>query len=384
MGRPLKRLKTARVLALGALLLPGAAPAAPADLEFARRLEGAREEFSREFIRLTTHRTSEDDPRYLAQKARIEMIKQVLPSVVLLAVPNKDMMTDGTATKDCTGFFIKTAGILKNARDGVIATNAHCVEDLKPDDEVGVGLLVRSREFPKMAKGRILAFGDSRKEKDIAFVQLVSEDPGDRRPGLELSADKPELGEEIVSIGHPFDLQWTVTRGIVTALDRTKVRSSRFLDGIQTDAALNRGNSGGPMLDLWGSVVGINTMILEGNADGFAIPAKYLAEALRQFERTGNLRVGYLGIDVRPNAETGKPVVSILAAASPAETAGLRKNDELVKIDEEDLDGAASPEEAMAKFLGCARFKSPGETTVITVRRGGKVLPAMRIPLGTP
>jgi len=323
-----------------------------------------------------TQQSGPNDPIFFAQKALIDMIKKVEPSVVFLSatVPNdKKPAKPGHAM--CTGFFVDAKKEL--GRPSVIATNAHCVESLAIGAEIEVGLYTGDDNAPKMTKGKVLAYGSSELAKDIAFVELADRSL-DRR-GLPLWS-KLDRGEQVVAIGNPLGMTFSISRGVISALGRDRIGGEFVLDVNQADVAVNPGNSGGPLFNMWGSVVGVNSMIMSesGGFEGISmsLPAKYVTLALQQYKRTGNLKPGAMQLEVSPSTMTMTLVVRKVVPGGAAEAAKLQADDQLISVDGNALGGQA-PEAAMKTFLGYIKYHSPGEIVAVTVRRGGRdiVLP---------
>ncbi|MCS7238360.1 MAG: Do family serine endopeptidase [Thermoguttaceae bacterium] len=215
--------------------------------------------------------------------------------------------------------------------EGIILTNRHVVED---SEEIVVQLY-DGREY-RAAEVR------SDDQTDLAVIRVTPEAP---LPAARLGdSDQLEIGDWVIAIGHPFELEQTVSAGIISAKGRTlsAVQRARFL---QTDAAINPGNSGGPLVNLDGEVVGINTAIFSrtgGNQGiGFAIPinlAKWVVPQLIQF---GRVPRSYLGIELlelppakaRELGSEGGVLVGRVFPGSPAEKAGVRRQDVIVSYD---------------------------------------------------
>ncbi|MDP3541621.1 MAG: trypsin-like peptidase domain-containing protein [Elusimicrobiota bacterium] len=320
------------------------------------------------FYKKTTQESGPNDPILLAQKPLLDMIKKVEPSVVFLVMPDADKKKPGGGI--CTGFF---ADALKElGRPSIITTNAHCVEKLAIGAELQVGLYTGNDNRPQMVKGKVLAYGSSSAAKDIAFVELVDQSL-DRRP-LPLWS-KLDRGEQVVAIGNPLGMTFSVSRGIVSALERDRLSSSFVLEMNQSDVAVNPGNSGGPLFNMWGSVVGINTMIASqsGGFDGISlsVPSSYITLAMKQFKRTGDLKPGALQVEISPSTETLKLTVRKVVPGGPAAAAKMQADDQLIAVDAIAL-GGEDVEAAMKAFLTYVKYRSPGETVAVTVRRGGK------------
>ena len=219
--------------------------------------------------------------------------------------------------------------------DGYVLTNSH----------VASGATRLSATFPD---GHTLAarlVGDD-PETDLALLRLDGEASAHARLG---SSRKLCVGQLVVAIGNPFGFQATVTAGVVSALGRSlRARSGRLIEGmIQTDAALNPGNSGGPLVNAAGEVVGINTAIIAG-AQGlcFAISADTASFVTSRLIREGRVRRSAIGLTVQTitlprrvvrfhqlGAESGVRVESILAGG-PAAAADLKKGDVIVTFDD--------------------------------------------------
>ena len=204
---------------------------------------------------------------------------------------------------------------------------------------------------------------------DIALLDL--EDGADL-PVLRLgSTESLSVGDLVIAIGSPFGLQGTVTSGIVSGLDREiQAPDGRFvIDGaIQTDAALNSGNSGGPLLDGQGNVVGVNSQIESstgGNVGvGYAVPVETVKNVVEQLLADGTAEHGYLGVQLGdPGDEEGVPVAEVVAGG-PAAEGGLRAGDRIVRIAGAEVDAVADVRTAVGE-------RKPGDRIEVEVRRNG-------------
>lgn len=194
------------------------------------------------------------------------------------------------------------SGVIINAKKGHVVTNNHVVADA---DEITV-TLTDGREFKAKKLG-------ADEQSDIALLEIEP----DNLTALPLAdSDALRVGDFVVAIGNPFGLSQTVTSGIVSALGRSGLNIGGFEDFIQTDAAINRGNSGGALVNLKGELVGINTAIFGPNGGnvgiGFAIPSNMMKSLVSQIAEFGEVRRGLLGIQ-------GQDVDAGLAEALDAE-----------------------------------------------------------------
>jgi len=217
--------------------------------------------------------------------------------------------------------------------DGLIATNEHVIRNA---EQIEV-------EFGDGAKRLAKVIGLDEKT-DIALIQVEAKEPLPTVAFGDSDAVRP--GDWVVAIGNPFDLDHTVTAGIVSAKHRSLLGS--YDDYIQTDAAINPGSSGGPLLNLSGEVIGINTAIREGaNTVGFTIPINMAKQLLPQLFASGHVTRGWLGVviqELSPDLaekfeieDRQGALVSKVATDGPAQEAGVRVGDVIVEFDGEDI-----------------------------------------------
>ena len=221
--------------------------------------------------------------------------------------------------------------------NGIIVTNAHVIRGA---DELKVVFGDR-REF----EASVIAQDD---EIDIAVLKIDA--GGEVLPTLPLDMrGDVEIGDIVLAIGNPFGVGQTVTSGIVSALGRTNVANSSSF--IQTDAAVNPGNSGGALVSLGGELIGVNTAIFSrsggSNGIGFAIPAELVARAIDSAVTTGEIVRPWIGArtDAVDSAMAGAlgldrargTVISELLPRGPAEAGGLRKGDVILSVDGDDV-----------------------------------------------
>lgn len=251
--------------------------------------------------------------------------------------------------------------------DGYIVTNHHVV---KQAGDIQV-TMVDKRQF----EGRIVGTDVS---TDLAVIKIDGE--GDF-PVLPLgNSDNVEVGDWVVAIGNPFNLTSTVTAGIVSALGRQGIIEENFRveNFIQTDAAINRGNSGGALVNLKGELIGINTAIASGSGSyegyGFAIPATLVDHVVTDLIAYGEVRRGYLGVSIREvDEEVAQSVgldeirgvyVGDVRSGSAADQAGLQSGDIVVSVMGERVD---APNQLQSLIVR----KRPGDVVSVRVWRDG-------------
>ncbi|MDP7174520.1 MAG: trypsin-like peptidase domain-containing protein, partial [Alphaproteobacteria bacterium] len=232
------------------------------------------------------------------------MLEQVLPSVVNIYTEGRVRESQSPFQSD--PFFEKFfggpqtqprerrvsalgSGVIINAEKGYVITNSHVIEDA---EQISVRLH-DGRSFDAKRVGVDEA-------ADIAVIQI----PPDQLQAIQMGdSDTLRVGDFVVAIGNPFGLGQTATSGIISALGRTGLRIEDYEDFIQTDASINRGNSGGALVNLRGELVGVNTAILApggGNIGiGFAIPVNMVGLLTRQIIDYGEVRRGRLGVIVQ-------------------------------------------------------------------------------------
>ncbi|MCW8109468.1 DegQ family serine endoprotease [Alteromonas ponticola] len=258
------------------------------------------------------------------------------------------------------------SGVIIDAEKGYVVTNAHVVHNA---DEITV----------KLTGGRVFKakkLGEDQ-QSDIALLKIDANDLTDLPIA---NSDKIRVGDFVVAVGNPFGLSQTVTSGIVSALGRSGLNIGGYEDYIQTDAAINRGNSGGALVNLKGELVGINTAIFGPNGGnvgiGFAIPSNMMKSLVDQIAEFGEVRRGLLGIlgsDVDAGlAEAMNAKVNIGAFVSEvqpdsaAEKAGLQAGDIITAINGRNLHSFA---ELRAKI---ASMGAGAEVQLTILRKGDK------------
>ena len=299
-------------------------------------------------------------PSAAAEKLTVApVLKEVTPAVVNISVRGRRMQQNPLMDDPFFRRFFNNpgrrsvpvqgigSGVIIDGDDGLVVTNHHVVNGA---EEIVVTLRDR-REFEATLVG-------SDPATDVALLRIDAEDLVGLPPG---DSDSLEVGDFVVAIGNPFGLGQTVTLGIVSALGRTGLGLADrpdlrgYEDFIQTDASINRGNSGGALVDLDGRLVGINTAISSPSGGsvgiGFAVPTRMVKAVVEQLLAFGEVRRGVLGVvisNVEPDvaealgldADKGA-VVSQVMEDSAAEEADIRPYDVIVSINDEAVDGAA-------------------------------------------
>ena len=257
-----------------------------------------------------------------------------------------------------SGFVVDTAG--------VVVTNNHVIADA---DEINVIM----NDGTKI-KAELVGVD---KKTDIAVLKFKPVKPliavkfGD--------SDKLRLGEWVIAIGNPFSLGGSVTAGIVSARNRD-ISQGPYDSYIQTDASINRGNSGGPLFNLEGEVVGVNTLIISPTGGsiglGFAVPSKTVSVVVDQLRQFGELRRGWLGVRIQQVTDeiaeslNIKPARGALVAGiddkGPAKPAGIEPGDVVVKFDGKDV---KDPKDLSRVVADTAVGK---EVEVVIIRKGAE------------
>ncbi len=244
--------------------------------------------------------------------------------------------------------------------NGYIVTNAHVVADM----ETIVVVLSNGKSY----KARLKAIDE---QSDLASIKI---DKGMLKPVIFGDIKQVVVGRPVVAIGTPlsFSLRNSASKGIISGINRSADGEYRF---IQSDAAINGGNSGGPLVDLSGHVIGINTVKYVGyGVEGlsFSIPVDTVKYVLDQFEKYGKVRRPYLGVEFLEGvaARYGLPsneglTISEIDKDSPAEKVGLKLDDVLTRVNGVEVTTIIDYNEEMKKYL-------PGSTVKLTVRRNDK------------
>jgi serine protease Do len=273
-------------------------------------------------------------------------------------MPNGRGMPNGRrVTGQGSGFFISA--------DGYIVTNNHVVENAS---EVDV-----QTENGKNYTAKVIG---TDQRTDLALLKIDGH--GADFPWVKLAGNPPRVGDWVLAVGNPFGLGGTVTSGIVSARGRD-IGAAGPDDFIQIDAAVNRGNSGGPTFNLAGEVIGVNTAIVSpsgGNVGiAFAIPSETVSHVVTSLKENGKVTRGYLGVNIQPVTpeiaeglgikETHGALVSDAQPDTPAAKAGIKAGDVVTKVNGEQVKDARDLSRRISSL-------APGANVKITVLRDGK------------
>ena len=291
-----------------------------------------------------------------------QLYKNVAPGVVDIVVNTKSSgFGDQGATAEGSGFVVDTSGN--------IVTNDHVV--------TGATAIKVRFQNGKSVKATLVGTDPS---TDVAVIK-VNVAASDLHPLTFASSSAVEVGQPVAAIGSPFGLPETLTSGIVSAVNRTITAPNNYsISGaIQTDAPINHGNSGGPLLNSSSQVIGVNAQIESdsGGNDGvgFAIPSDAVKSVADTIISGGKVQHAYLGITIATASSGTGAQVSAVKAASPALSAGLKAGDVITAIDGTAITTA---DDLTAKISA----HQPGNTVTLTVTRNGSTL-KLDVTLGT-
>ncbi len=305
------------------------------------------------------------------------MLEKITPAVVNIATEGRQPVNDSLLNDPFFKRFFGDAplgerqingtgsGVIIHAQHGHILTNSHVVESA---DAIHV-TLKDGRKYLAEVVGI-----DPR--ADLAVIQI----PAERLTAMRFGdSDRLRVGDFVVAIGNPYSIGQTVTSGIISALHRNP-GISEYENFIQTDAPINLGNSGGPLVNLNGELIGINTAILgdQGGGNlgiGFAVPINTAAGVITQIVRYGNVERGQLGVEVqdidqamardfgiKPNEGA---IINQVLAGSPAEKAGIEAGDIIIKMNTKNVYSAVD----VKNIIGDLRV---GTEVHMTLLRAGR------------
>jgi putative serine protease PepD len=243
-------------------------------------------------------------------------------------------------------------------KQGDIVTNQHVVSG-------ATSITVR---FPtgKTYKAKLVGSDSS---TDLAVVRISA--PSSELHPLDLgNSDAVQVGDSVIAIGSPFGLAGTVTSGIISALHRTMDAPNNYSipNSIQTDAPINHGNSGGPLIDASGDVIGVNSQIESdsGGSDGvgFAVPSNTVRSVVSQIVAGKTVAHAYLGVKIQDSTSPQGAQIAQVVAGAPAGKAGLKTGDVIVKLG----DSAITNGEDLSSVIDA---KKPGDSLSVTYVRSG-------------
>lgn len=278
----------------------------------------------------------------------------VSPSVVSIVSTTNSGVSEGS-------------GIILTS-DGTILTNNHVVAGAPRTG----GIEVRLNDGSSYSANVVGADASS----DLAVIRLVN--ASDLTPATLGNSDKLKVGDTVLAVGSPLGLEGSVSAGIVSALHRSvnlgtapgATESSLLADAIQTDAAVNPGNSGGPLVDASGAVVGINTAIATAGGEasgnigvGFSIPIDYASRIAKDLAEGKTPQRAILGVETRASSSGGAEVANV-TSGSGADKAGIRPGDVVLSVDGRLV-------ESPSDLVAAVRSRAPGEKVEIALDRSG-------------
>ena len=307
-------------------------------------------------VPLVTSEVDSDDPS-LGTTVVAQVVNMLADSVVTINSQISDASGEGEASG--TGVVLTS--------DGEILTNAHVVE----------GATKVSVRFAGETEPRTATVLASDPGNDLALLKINATN---LKPATFAQPGTIRIGDQVIAIGYALALDGgpSVTSGIISALKRTIITESGALNGlIQTDAAISSGNSGGPLVNLRGEVVGINTAVARSddnqaaNNVGFSISVDEIGPVLEQLrsQASGVARQeGFLGVGLAARTDGGQgAIITSVQPESPASLAGIQQDDIVLSVDGEPIDGQAG-------LVAAIRDAAPGQTVEIEILRGVKRL----------
>lgn len=284
------------------------------------------------------------------------------PGEAILPEPNNNAFQSGT------GFVIE--------ENGTVITNYHVVANIIDKSNSKLRVLFSN---DSIYEAKVFNYD---KTSDIAVLKIVN-DENKKFPAITWG-DKPKLGGHAIIIGSPIGLDFSVSFGIISAVDRIIPKASPpFVPFVQTDASMNRGNSGGPLFDADGEVIGINTLILTPSSGtdtgsvglGFAIDGQYAQEIIKRLESGDKIKWSYMGINYRlldmeetkrNNLKFGSSVIIVKLEDNGSAYGVLKEKDIIQK-----MNGTVITHKNFASMV--ARL-APGTTITLTLLRDGNIM----------
>ncbi len=240
-------------------------------------------------------------------------------------------------------------------RSGNILTNDHVVADSKKVEVV----LPSGNKYTANVVGRD-------PQLDVALIKIKPREA--LKPIVLGDSGKTKVGQWVLAMGNPFGLENNVTVGVISGKGR-ELAEAPFVDFLQTDAAIYPGNSGGPLIDLDGKAIGINTAVVPGTQLGFSVPIDKVKEVLQELKTEGRVTRGYIGVEMAPvspqvpnEAASEKGALIVKVRSGPAKTAGIRANDIIIEYNGKKIDSPNDLAKAVDK-------SEPGQRVNVTVKR---------------
>lgn len=317
-----------------------------------------------------------------------DLVEQVAPAVVFIEVTNAAQ---------------PARALPDNMPEALRKRFEQRMPDARPQSGLGSGFII-SEEGQIVTNHHVVAGASTVKvtltDGRSFDAKVVGSDPATDIALLSIKADvdlpfvsfgtseEMRVGDEVVAVGNPFGLSSTVTSGIISAKSRD-INAGPYDEFIQTDAAINRGNSGGPLFNNDGDVIGVNTAILSPGGGsvgiGFAVPSDVVRDVVADLSDDGTVTRGWLGVNIRPMSDevaevlgfatTKGAVIEAVTKDSPAAAAGLQKSDIILSFDGTDIT-------ALGDLTRAVAAKDPEDSAAITVLRRGKEL-VLTVTIGT-
>jgi putative serine protease PepD len=287
--------------------------------------------------------------------------------------------------------------------DGYILTNAHVVSDSGQSASSVTVVFKTIGTQTKRVTAKVVGIDNT---SDVALLKIDATQVGKLDPLVLGSSAGVQVGETVVAIGNPLGYDFSLTEGVVSATNRNlqSPNGSVISNGIQTDAAINEGNSGGPLIDSQWRVIGINEQIASqsgGNQGlGFAVPIDTAVNVMNQLKKSGTVTYAYLGIQGQTlTADVAKALgmntsegvlVAQVSAGSPAAKAGIKGGQKQTVLQGQvyvaggdvikAIDGQAMT--SMDQLAGTISSHKPGDTVTLTILRGSATI-TLKVTLGT-
>lgn len=295
-------------------------------------------------------KTTQSKPASIA-----DLVERISPAVVNI----KTTTSTGEVTSEGQG-----SGFLISPQ-GEVVTNFHVIEGGERIEVV----FNNGVTFPAQIRG-------VDEETDLALLQISSPQPF---PHVNFfQGDTMRIGDWVIAIGNPFGIGQSTSLGIISAIGRDRVESGAYVDYIQTDATINRGNSGGPLFNPKGQVVGVNSAIFSptGASVGiaFSIPHHTAEDVINAIRRDGRVRRGYVGAGLRTaeftgGMQTSGAIIDSIVPGSPAQRHGLRVDDIILQINGQPVADSAEATRLIGKF-------KPGQQVSLLIERSEQMMTA--------